>query len=126
MEPWLHPPYCAQSEEPLSALFGMIRERKAEKQGENAVTAYHDGNGNGRVDSINFRPALRRVEVTFTEEQYAALEGWRSANRVGDRSEAVRELVRLGLLAEIARVYRLVVGVSDADDGGDGSFDSRS
>ena len=84
------------------------------------MTAYHNGNGNGRIDGINVRP-LRRVEVTFTEEQYAALEGWRSANRVGDRSEAVRELVRLGLLAEIARVYRLVVGAADAEEGADGT-----
>ena len=90
------------------------------------MTAFHNGNGTDRVDSINFRPSQRRVEVTFTEEQYAALEGWRSANRVGDRSEAVRELVRLGLLAEIARVYRLVVGAVDADEGADGGFESRS
>ncbi|RST84709.1 hypothetical protein EJC49_19495 [Aquibium carbonis] len=89
------------------------------------MDASHDGTGNGRMDGITFRPAQRRVEVTFTEEQYAALEGWRSANRVGDRSEAVRELVRLGLLAEIARVYRLVVGVADSDDGADGSFETR-
>lgn len=126
MEPWLHPPYCAKSEEPFSALPGMIRMRRAEQQGEDAVDACHDGNGNGRMDGITFRPAQRRVEVTFTEEQYAALEGWRSANRVGDRSEAVRELVRLGLLAEIARVYRLVVGVADADEGADGGFETRS
>ncbi|MFN3549170.1 MAG: hypothetical protein ACK4U0_16920 [Mesorhizobium sp.] len=85
------------------------------------MTAYHDGIGNDRLDGINVRPAQRRVEVTFTEEQYAALEGWRSANRVGDRSEAVRELVRLGLLAEIARVYRLVVGAVDAEEGADGT-----
>lgn len=85
------------------------------------MTAYHDGNGNGRPDGINVRPAQRRVEVTFTEEQYAALEGWRSANRVGDRSDAVRELVRLGLLAEIARVYRLVVGAVEAEEGADGT-----
>lgn len=85
------------------------------------MTAYHDVSGNGRLDGINVRPTQRRVEVTFTEEQYAALEGWRSANRVGDRSEAVRELVRLGLLAEIARVYRLVVGAVDAEEGADGT-----
>ncbi len=99
--------------------------REAAQQGEGGVTAPHDGNGKGRMDGIGFRPAQRRVEVTFTEEQYAALEGWRSANRVGERSEAVRELVRIGLLAEIARVYRLVAGAVESDDGADGDFETR-
>lgn len=81
--------------------------------------------GNGRANGLDVGNGQRRVEVTLTEEQFAALEGWRSANRVGDRSEAVRELVRIGLLSEIGRVYRLIAGAVDTDDAPDGGFNMR-
>lgn len=81
--------------------------------------------GNGRAHGLGIRTGQRRLEVTLTEEQFAALEGWRYANRVGDRSEAVRELVRIGLLSEIGRVYRLIAGAVDADDASDGGLNMR-
>ncbi|WP_224405597.1 hypothetical protein [Afifella sp. IM 167] len=46
--------------------------------------------------------------VALSDEQYAAAEAWRSANGIEDPSEALGELVRLGLLSEIARIYRHV------------------
>ncbi|WP_170130428.1 hypothetical protein [Afifella marina] len=45
--------------------------------------------------------------MTLTDEQLAAAEGWRSARGIPERSEALGELIRLGLLSEISRVYRL-------------------
>ncbi|MBK1623725.1 hypothetical protein CKO32_09135 [Afifella marina DSM 2698] len=51
--------------------------------------------------------AVHKVVVTLTDEQLAAAEGWRSARGIPERSEALGELIRLGLLSEISRVYRL-------------------
>jgi hypothetical protein len=56
------------------------------------------------------------VEVSLSEEQMAAVEGWRAANRIESRKKAVQELVRLGLLSEIARVYRMVAAARDDFD----------
>lgn len=50
---------------------------------------------------------VHKVVVTLTDEQLAAAEGWRSARGIPERSEALGELIRLGLLSEISRVYRL-------------------
>ncbi|WP_155256472.1 hypothetical protein [Mesorhizobium loti] len=48
------------------------------------------------------------VLVKLTDEQMAAAEGWRSAHGISEASEALTELVRLGLLSEIAKIFRLV------------------
>lgn len=80
----------------------------------------HDGSGEEREVS-----RFRHVEVTLTDEQFAAVEGWRAANRVRDRSDAVRELVRIGLLSEIARVYRMVASVRDDGDLAEGLSETR-
>lgn len=89
----------------------------------------------GSADSSDADPDERpeAVCITLSDEQDAALEGWRAANRIPDRAEAVRELVRIGLLSEIARVYQLVAklrqnGGGARDDGGsweDGRDDRR-
>ncbi len=50
--------------------------------------------------------AFRHEEVRLNDEELAAVEGWRQANMFGSRAEALRELVRLGLLSEIGRIYR--------------------
>jgi hypothetical protein len=49
-----------------------------------------------------------RVMVALNEEQMAAVEGWRSAHGFDDQADALGELVRLALLGEIAKIYRLV------------------
>lgn len=49
-----------------------------------------------------------RVLVTLNDEQMAAAEGWRSAHGIADQAEAFGELIRLGLLSEIAKIYQLV------------------
>lgn len=48
------------------------------------------------------------VLVALNDEQMAAAEGWRSAHGIADQAEALGELIRLGLLSEIAKIYRLV------------------
>ncbi|NMG41857.1 hypothetical protein GRZ55_21735 [Chelativorans sp. ZYF759] len=52
-----------------------------------------------------------RLEISLEGEQLAAVDGWRFANRIDSREEALQELVRIGLLSEIGRVYRLVAGL---------------
>jgi hypothetical protein len=50
------------------------------------------------------------VIVTLNHEQMAAAEGWRAAHGIESRAEALGELVRLGLLGEVAKIYRLIGG----------------
>jgi hypothetical protein len=49
-----------------------------------------------------------RVMVALNDEQMAAVEGWRMAHGISDQADALGELVRLALLGEIAKIYRLV------------------
>lgn len=46
------------------------------------------------------------IEVPLTEEELAAVDGWQRANELASRESALRQLVRLGLLSEIGRIYR--------------------
>ena len=48
------------------------------------------------------------VTVPLNEEELAAIDGWQHANRVNSRPAAIRQLIRLGLLSEIGRIYRSV------------------
>ncbi len=51
------------------------------------------------------------IKVSLANEELAAVEGWRAANLIDSVPDAVRELVRLGLLSEIARVHQLVADI---------------
>ena len=46
-----------------------------------------------------------RIEVPLTDEELAAVEGWRKANALSSVESAARQLIRLGLLSEIGRIY---------------------
>lgn len=46
------------------------------------------------------------ITIVLDEEQLAAVRGWAHANNVSSVSAAAGELVRLGLLNEVAEVYR--------------------
>ncbi len=48
------------------------------------------------------------VIVALNHEQMAAAEGWRVAHGFSDQAEALGELVRIALLNEVAKIYRLV------------------
>ena len=48
------------------------------------------------------------INVELSDEELAAVEGWRRANDLDSHGAAVRQLVRLGLLNEIGRIYRSV------------------
>ncbi len=54
--------------------------------------------------------AFSHEEVRLNDEELAAVEGWRQANMFASRADALRELVRLGLLSEIGRIYRAATG----------------
>jgi hypothetical protein len=64
---------------------------------------------NRKYENRNLSAARRhRVLVSLTDEQLAAAEGWRSAHGISEQSDALAELVRIGLLSEIAKIFRLV------------------
>ncbi len=56
---------------------------------------------------------LELITVPLSAEELAAVEGWRLANRFKTRSAAMRQLVRLGLLSEIGRLYQSVAQPAD-------------
>lgn len=56
-----------------------------------------------------------RLEIGFSAEEMAAIEGWRQANDFGSQSDALRHLVRLGLLSELGRVYQSIDRTGDAE-----------
>ncbi len=62
------------------------------------------------------RDPFKSAEVRLSDEEIAAVEGWRRANSYDCRAEALRALVRLGLLSEIGRVYRAVTRGSDGGE----------
>ncbi len=49
-----------------------------------------------------------RVLAKLSDEQMAAAEGWRLAHGITEQSDALGELIRLGLLSEITKIYKLV------------------
>lgn len=53
----------------------------------------------------------RPLILTLNVEEQAAVEGWRSANNVPTLEQAVRELLRLGLLSEISKIHSVVTSV---------------
>lgn len=66
------------------------------------------------------------LEILLNNEQMAAVEGWRAANRIQTREEAVQELVRIGLLSEIGRIYRIVAGLrEDVDETSEDGLELR-
>jgi len=84
------------------------------------VSAEYEGMNGGSRNFIShdaFDEREHRLEVSLSEEQRAAVEGWRAANRIGSCEEAVKELVRIGLLSEIALIYRMVAGTRNDPDG---------
>lgn len=62
------------------------------------------------------------VSVVLTDEQAAAVEGWRVANRIQSQGDAVRELVRIGLLSEIGRIYRRIAGGREPEEEPSGGY----
>lgn len=46
------------------------------------------------------------VVIILSDEEMAAVEGWRDARALSTKADAARQLIRLGLLNEIARIYR--------------------
>ena len=49
---------------------------------------------------------LYTATVELSASELSAVEAWREANAIQDRTEALRELIKFGLLSEIRRVYQ--------------------
>ena len=64
-----------------------------------------------------------QVNVSLNDDELAAVEGWRVSNNLPSMADAVRELVRLGLLSEISKVHGIVSAVRDSVKRQDPSFD---
>lgn len=43
----------------------------------------------------------KRLQMVITEDELAAIDDWRFANRVSTRSEAIRRLVQLGIQSDV-------------------------
>ena len=70
--------------------------------------------------------ASHLVLVSLNDEQYAAVEGWRAARGIANQPEALGELVRIGLLSEIAKIFRFVTDLrSGSQDKGRDRSPSR-
>lgn len=63
------------------------------------------------------RTSVVLVNVALSEEEVAALEGWRRANAFESVDLAARELLRLGLMSELQRSYNDSEGSMLAPDG---------
>jgi len=46
------------------------------------------------------QPHSERVQVMLNDDELAAVDQWRSTRNMPDRPDAIRELVRLGLLRD--------------------------
>ncbi len=55
--------------------------------------------------------------VMLNDEELSAVEGWRLANNIPTTESAIRELVRLGLLGELAQAYDVVKSIRKSVDG---------
>lgn len=55
-----------------------------------------------------------QLSLPLDNEELAAVEAWRASNQIASLSDAVRELVRLGLLSEVAKVHSIVSAVRDS------------
>lgn len=51
------------------------------------------------------KKSMYSTVVQLSASELSAVEAWRSANEICSQAEALRELVRFGLLGEIRRVY---------------------
>lgn len=59
---------------------------------------------------------LDHFSLSLNAEEAAAVEGWRSANKVSSTENALRELVRLGLLSELSQAYDVVKSIRKSVD----------
>jgi hypothetical protein len=75
-----------------------------------------DGQSSSRAQVKDGDANVMSVTVVLSGEQAAAVEGWRMAHRMDSQAEAVRELVRIGLLSEIGRIYRMIAGGRGSDE----------
>ncbi len=56
------------------------------------------------------------VAIELNTTELSAAEAWRESSCIGTRAEALRELVRLGLLSEIRKVYENSERCREASD----------
>lgn len=63
-------------------------------------------------DETQTRP-VELITLHLSHEEIAAVDGWRVANNLKSRSDAARQLIRLGLLGEIGRLYQSVTRIDD-------------
>lgn len=76
------------------------------------------GRGSGRDDSQPRR--TERLQIMLDDEELAAIDNWRFANRIPSRAAAMRELIRRGML------YDRAAGTGPAGSTGAKSTDFRA
>ena len=68
------------------------------------------------AEQENLPTSSAGVPVLLNAQELSAVEGWRSANNIQSTEQAMRELVRLGLLSEISGAYDVVASIRRAVD----------
>ena len=63
------------------------------------------------------KPRENRIPIMMSDEELTAVDDWRFENRVATRSDAVRRLCRLGMMADRsgAKLFKLVRSILDED-----------
>jgi len=66
---------------------------------------------------LGFRKkSFEHLSVMLSKDELSAVEGWKAANNIRSNTQALRELVRLGLLSELSQSYDLVKSVRQTTD----------
>ena len=82
------------------------------------MSACYTSNLAPAADDLPDHPeASHHIIVALGDELLAAVEGWRQVHGV-EQSDAIGTLVRLGLLSEIAKIYRFVASPRPASSTG--------
>ena len=71
---------------------------------------------NSSDESFMDHSEAMEVLVTLSEAELSAVEGWRKANNIPHLPQAVRSLIRVGLLSQISESYDVVNALRDSVD----------
>lgn len=69
-----------------------------------------------RLNSDSESSTFEHYSVILKSDELEAVEGWRSANNVNSIGQALRELVRIGLLSELAETHELITQLRNTVD----------
>jgi len=69
------------------------------------------------VNAETVTPASDYHSVLLSHEELQAVESWRRVNNIPSTAQAMRELIRLGLLSEISKSFDVVTSIRRSVEG---------